>query len=213
MLIALLAPTIETLINQVVTLDPDAKSRLQALDSKIIKIDLTDLKQSIFFVIDDDYILVKDTVEQKPDAELTGNSLAFFNLALSQQQDPLFKGEVLFAGEIQTAQKFQSFFEQLDIDLEEHLSQYTGDIVAHQLFTTGKKFHGWAMNTLDTAKLNLSEYLRFEARATPASIELENFYDEVADLTSDLERLAQRVERLVLRQERLKQESQFSESP
>ncbi len=199
MLIGLLAPTIETVINQVVKLDPDARERLNSLDGKLIKFELTDLNQSVFFKIDDEYILVKDAFEQEANAELKGNSMSFFSLALSEQQDPLFKGEVLFSGEIQTAQKFQKFFEQLDIDWEEHLSKYTGDVVAHELFKAGKSFHGWAMETLNTAKLNMSEYLRFEARATPASIELENFYEDVADLKSDVDRLEQKINRLIAR--------------
>ncbi|NVJ68079.1 MAG: SCP2 sterol-binding domain-containing protein [Gammaproteobacteria bacterium] len=207
MLVTLFTPTIETVINQVIKLDPDAKARLTTLDGKLIKFDLLDLKQSIFFKIDDDYIVVKDastaegSYEQAANAELKGNSLSFFNLALSEQQDPLFKGEVLFAGEIQTAQKFQKFFEQLDIDWEEHLSKYTGDVIAHELFKAGKSFHSWAMETLNTAKLNMSEYLRFEARATPASIELENFYEDVADLKSDVERLEQKISRLIAKRQ------------
>lgn len=197
MLVSLFAPTIEMIVNQVIKLDPDAQERLEKLDGKIIKFELTDLKQSIFFKIDETYILVKEEVEQEPNAELKGNSLSFFNLALSDQQDPLFKGEVLFSGEIQTAQKFQAFFEQLDIDWEEHLSKFTGDVVAHELFKAGKSFHHWATETFDTAQKNMSEYLRFEARATPASIELENFYDDVADLKSDVDRLEQRINRII----------------
>ncbi|MRX28261.1 SCP2 domain-containing protein [Kangiella sp. HZ709] len=201
MLVSLFAPTIETVINQVIKLDPDAKARLFKLDGKLIKFELTDLKQSIYFKIEEDYIIVKEAFnnELKPNAELKGNSLSFFNLALSKQQDPLFKGEVIFSGEIQTAQKFQSFFEQLDIDWEEHLSKYTGDIVAHELFKASKSFQGWAMETLNTAKLNFSEYLKFEARATPATIELENFFDDVADLKSDVERIELKINRLLAR--------------
>ncbi len=201
MLIQLFAPTIETIINQVIKLDPEARERLKSLDGKIIKFELVDLNQAIFFNIDEDYILVKDSVEQEVNAELKGNSLAFFNLALSEQQDPLFKGEVIFSGEIQTAQKFQKFFEQLDIDWEEHLSQYTGDIFAHQLLKSGKSLHSWATNTFDTARQNLSEYLRFEAQVTLASIELENFYEDIADLKSDVERLEQKVNRLTLKRQ------------
>lgn len=201
MLISLLAPTIETVINQVIKLDPDAKERLNALNGKLIKFELTDLQQSVFFKIDESYIVVKESFEETANAELKGNSLSFFNLALSEQQDPLFKGEVLFSGDIQTAQKFQRFFEQLDIDWEEHLSQYTGDVIAHELFKTGKSFHNWAMETLDTAKLNFSEYLRFESRSTPASIELENFYEDVADLKSDVSRLEQKINRLIAKRQ------------
>lgn len=199
MLIELMAPTIETVVNQVIKLDPDASKALLPLDGKVIKFELTDVKQSLYFVIDEERILVKATVDEETNtnAELQGKTLAFFNLIQSEEQTPLFKGDVIFSGEIKTAQKFQNFFESLDIDWEEHLSQYTGDIVAHELFKAGKSFHHWALDTFDTAKQNLSEYLRFEANATPASIELENFYDQVADLKSDVDRLEQRINRMI----------------
>lgn len=200
MLISLLSPTIETLINQVVKLDPMSRERLLKLDQKVIKFELTDLKQQLFFIIDEDYILVKADTDKTIDAELSGSSFAFFKLASQEQgSDSLFKGEVRFAGEIGVAQRFQAFFEQLDIDWEEHLSKFTGDIVAHQAFQSGKKLHNWALDSLNTAKLNFSEYVRFEAKVSPASIELENFYDEVADLRSDVERLELRVNRLLHR--------------
>lgn len=201
MLTELMAPTIETVVNHVIKLDPDASKALLPLDGKVIKFELTDVKQSLYFVIDEERILVKAKVDEetKINAELQGKTLAFFNLVQSEEQTPLFKGEVIFSGEIKTAQKFQSFFESLDIDWEEHISQYTGDIVAHELFKAGKSFHHWALDTFDTAKQNLSEYLRFEANATPASIELENFYEQVADLKSDVERLEQRINKLLTR--------------
>lgn len=197
MILPLFAPTIEMLINQAIRLDPDAQSRLHLLDGKIIKIELTDLKVVFFFVIEDNLILVKPECNEQANAELKGTSSSFFNLALSEKgSDSIFKGEVHFAGEIGTAQNFQNFFKQLNIDWEEHLSQYTGDIVAHQMISSGKKVSDWLQKTVATTQQNLSEYIRFEAKLSPASIELENFYDAIADLKSDSDKLKQKVERL-----------------
>ncbi|ACV27669.1 ubiquinone biosynthesis accessory factor UbiJ [Kangiella koreensis] len=197
MILPLFAPAIEMMINQAIKLDPDAQSRLESLDNKIIKVVLTDLNISFFIVIEDSLILVKPDLNKQPNAELTGSSASFFNLALSEKgSDSIFKGEVHFAGEIGTAQNFQNFFKQLNIDWEEHLSKYTGDIVAHQMVGHGKKVGDWLQKTATTAKQNFSEYIRFEAKLSPASIELENFYDAIADLKSDSDKLKQRVERL-----------------
>lgn len=197
MILPLFAPAIEMMINQTVGLDPDAQSRLQSLNNKIIKVVLTDLNISFFIVIEDSLILVKPDINKQPHAELTGSSASFFNLALNEKgSDSIFKGEVHFAGEIGTAQNFQNFFKQLNIDWEEHLSQYTGDIVAHQMISSGKKISDWLQKTVATTQQNLSEYIRFEAKLSPASIELENFYDAIADLKSDSDKLKQKVERL-----------------
>ena len=197
MILPLFAPAIEMMINQTVRLDPDAQSRLQSLNNKIIKVVLTDLNISFFIVIEDSLILVKPDINKQSNAELTGSSASFFNLALNEKgSDSIFKGEVHFAGEIGTAQNFQNFFKQLNIDWEEHLSQYTGDIVAHQMISSGKKVSDWLQKTVATTQQNLSEYIRFEAKLSPASIELENFYDAIADLKSDSDKLKQKVERL-----------------
>lgn len=200
MILPLFAPAIEMMINQAIKLDPDAQSRLQSLNDKIIKVVLSDLSISLFIVIEDNLILVKPDINKQPNAELSGSSSSFFNLALSEKgSDSIFKGEVHFAGEIGTAQNFQNFFKQLNIDWEEHLSQYTGDIIAHQMISGGKKVGDWFQKTAATAQQNVSEYIRFEAKLSPASIELENFYDDIADLKSDSEKLKQRIERLSLR--------------
>lgn len=197
MMISLLTPPIELLVNQAIKLDPDAHSRLEPLEGKIIKIILTDLNSDFYIVIEDGLILVKAELDKKPNAELKGSAASFFNLAMSEKgSDSIFKGEVHFAGEIGTAQSFQNFFKQLDIDWEEHLSQYTGDILAHQMISSGKKVGDWLQKTVNTAKQNFSEYIRFEAKLSPASIELENFYDAIADLKSDTEKFKQRVARL-----------------
>ena len=197
MMLSLFTPAIEMLINQAVKLDPDAQSRLASLEGKIIKVTLTDINISFYIVIEDRLILVKAEPDKQANAELTGSSSSFFNLALNEKgSDSIFKGEVHFAGEIGTAQNFQNFFKQLDIDWEEHLAKYTGDIVAHQLISGSKTVTGWLQKTVTSAQQNLSEYIRFEAKLSPASIELENFYDAIADLKSDSERLKQKVDRL-----------------
>lgn len=197
MMLSLFTPAIEMIINQAVKLDPDAQLRLASLEGKIIKVTLTDINISFYIVIEDSLILVKAELDKQANAELTGSSSSFFNLALNEKgSDSIFKGEVHFAGEIRTAQNFQNFFKQLDIDWEEHLAKYTGDIVAHQLISGSKTVTSWLQKTVTSAQQNLSEYIRFEAKLSPASIELENFYDAIADLKSDSERLKQKVERL-----------------
>lgn len=196
MLVELFAPTVESVINKVISLDPEATRRLDKLNQKIIAFHFTDVDQKLYFIIDERYILVKAGLEKESNAELSGTLFSFFNLASGDDSDPIFKGEVRFAGEISTAQNFQKLSNQLDIDWEEHLSHYLGDIAAHQLLKGGQALLKWLKSSEHTAKQNASEYLRFEAKAVPASIELENFYDDIADLKSDVDRLAMRIERL-----------------
>ncbi len=195
---ALLARAVDATLNKLLPLDPDAITRLDKLQGKSIHVHLTDWGADLYFLIGEAGIKVSDRFgEEEVDASLSGTSFAFFNMSLAERgEDYLFKGDVRFAGEIGTAQEFQRYFRNLHIDWEEQLARLTGDIIAHQFGRGARELADWVSRTGETLRQNTGEYLQHEARVTPATIELENFFDEVANLKADTERLAQRIARL-----------------
>lgn len=191
------ASALEKIINRVIALDPDVSGKRQKLDQKRVAIELTDWSLTYVFYFTDEKIIVESTKQQDCQVTLKGSSFAFFNMASQENGgDALFKGEVHFEGEIGTAQSFQTFWSSLSIDWEEHLSSYTGDIIAHQAGHLFKKAQQQAKHILQTAKLNTSEYLREEALMTPSVVEVEHFYEQLDDLKSDVNRFSARLQRL-----------------
>jgi ubiquinone biosynthesis protein UbiJ len=108
----------------------------------------------------------------------------------------VFSGEVRIEGDTTIGRRFQELFDKLDIDLEEKLSRFTGDLIAHQIgnvFRTGAR---WTQESIRTFELNLGEFLQEETRDLPAGPEAEIFYRHVDQLRADFDRLNSQIERL-----------------
>ncbi len=191
------AAVLEKAVNKLIALDIDAQEKLKPLLGKRIAIELTDWQLTYVFDISENTINIDTQKETPCQVTLKGTSFAFFNMASTERGgDALFKGEVLFEGEVSTAQSFQKFWQSLNVDWEEELSKYTGDAIAHQVGQTAKKLQREFKRLFSIAQQNVSEYAKEEFRMTPDPIEVETFYDELDDLKSDVNRLQSRIQRL-----------------
>ena len=194
---ALLASALETALNQYLVLDEDVELFLEPLVGKVVAITIEPFDATLYLCPTETRIQVLEQFLGEPDTRITGSLFALGMMGVSSKpMRSVFSGEVKIEGDTRTGRKFQALFEQLDIDLEEKLSHFTGDIVAHkigQFFRGGKR---WTDDALETLKLNITEYIQDEAKDSPVGPELEIFYRQVDEIRSDFDRLAQRVERL-----------------
>ena len=83
-----------------------------------------------------------------------------------------------------------------DIDWEELLSQYLGDIAAHQIGNVVRDVSGWAEEARHTLAQDTVEYLRNEAAILVETREIAEFVDAVDALRSDVDRLEARLQRI-----------------
>ena len=197
------ASALETLINKVCRLDPELNTKLKPLSGKTIAIELTDWRLTYYFFFEShsenssQVVSIQSDANEKPNVKLSGSSFAFFDMAAQERGgDALFKGEVIFEGEVSTAQAFQNFWLSLELDWEEELAKYTGDIVAHQIGSFARSAQSKFAQLWQTSKLNASEYVKEELVLTPAPEEVEQFYDSIDEVISDVNRLAAKVEQL-----------------
>ena len=106
----------------------------------------------------------------------------------------LFKQDLSISGDIDFGQDVRDLFGQIDIDWEEHLSHFTGDIIAHQLanlFTSTLK-NVDEINT--TFQQSLTEYLQEETKCLPCREELNDFFDDVDSMKLRVDRLQARTD-------------------
>jgi ubiquinone biosynthesis protein UbiJ len=98
------------------------------------------------------------------------------------------------------AQEFSHILLNLNIDWEEKLSLYTGDIVANHIFKSLTK----AKNTLSTQRNKVIEMIKNgaieEKKIAAPIIAVTHFCDQVSDLRSDFARLDKRLARLEAKQ-------------
>ncbi|MSP53939.1 MAG: sterol-binding protein [Gammaproteobacteria bacterium] len=193
----LIIATLESAINRYLSLDDNVSSVLAPLVGKVVAITITPFHETIYLCPTADSIQCLDDLPQPADTHLTGSLVAFGLMGLSAKpMNAIFSGEVTIDGDMNTGRKFQDLFAKLDINLEGKLARYTGETVAHNLAEFFRAGKNWSKESLDTFKLNSSEFLQEETRDLPAVPEADIFYAQVDKLRTDFDRLQSRVERL-----------------
>lgn len=196
---ALLSGAVEAALGNYLALDPDCPKLVAPLQGKTIALELEPFGWTLYLCPGGGTVQILQEWLGTVDVTLRGSPAAFARLGLSDNpRGELFGGGVTVTGDRDVARRFQSLFEQLDIDWEEHLSQLTGDLVAYRLANLFKASRNWLKESHRTLRLNVAEYLQEETRDLPAALEAEAFYGDVDRLRADADRLETRVARLPL---------------
>ncbi|EIC30253.1 MULTISPECIES: ubiquinone biosynthesis accessory factor UbiJ [Methylomicrobium] len=192
-----LTVALESALNRYIHLDPDVGELLAPLAGKVIALTVEPFGETVYLCPTESAVQVLDAYPELPDSRISGSLSALSMMGISAKpMRSVFSGEVKIEGDIATGHLFQVLFDRLNIDLEEQLSRFTGDIIAHQIgnfFRTGMR---WTRESIRTFELDLGEFLQEETRDLPAGPEAEIFYRQVDALRADFDRLNSRIERL-----------------
>jgi len=193
----LLTVALESALNRYIRLDLDVGELLAPIAGKVIELTIEPFGETLYLCPTTDAIQVLDAYPGEPDTRITGSlwSLGLMGVSAKPMRS-VFSGEVKIEGDVSTGRKFQALFDKLNIDLEEKLSQVTGDVIAHQIGNLFRAGSRWTRQSLRTFELNLSEFLQEETRDLPAGPEADIFYRHVDELRTDFDRLSCRIERL-----------------
>ena len=190
---------VESAINHYLSLDEDLPLFLAPLAGKVIAVTITPFNETLYLCPSENGIQMLDYYQEEADTTLTGSLAALGLMSLSATPArAFFSGKVTITGDLKIGQTFQNLFEQLDIDLEEQLSHVTGDIIAHQVGNLFRSAYSWHQDTLNTAQLNISEFLQDETQDLPPEPEIAIFAQQVDQLKEDCERIEARIKRLTL---------------
>ncbi|MGZ8164396.1 MAG: ubiquinone biosynthesis accessory factor UbiJ [Methylobacter sp.] len=197
----LLLSALETALNKYLSLDEDSGFFLAPLAGKVIAVTIQPFDETVYLCPTPESIQLLDNIPDQPDTHLIGSVFALGLMGLSSKpMRSIFSGEVKIEGDMTTGRRFQELFAKLDIDLEEKLSHYTGDIIAHQIGQFFRAGQNWAKDSIETFRLNTSEFLQEETRDLPAGPEMDIFYRQVDELRTRFDRLQSRIERLEVTQ-------------
>lgn len=195
-----LCVALETAINQYLRLDPPSIARLAALTGKVIAIELSGSELTIYLAFEPESVRLPADFAGVPDARLRGGPVSLLRSA-SARHTPLAARGIEVSGDVETARRFKSLLDGVDIDWEEHLSRLVGDVIAHQLGNLVRGAWRWGTQAVTTLAQDTSEYLKEESRNLPSRYEVEEFLQQVDTLRADADRLAQRVTRLTVSRE------------
>lgn len=192
---------LEDALNHYLNLDPDTPSRFTALSGKVIAVELEGLGRGIYFAPEPDGVRILAGYAGVPDTTLRGTPWALFRMGRLQSDGraaraALASGEVRISGDIELGQRFKQILDAVEIDWEEHLAGFVGDLLAHKLGNAARAVQGWGRQAADTLGLDFAEYQQEEAHNLPRPDDVRNFIGAVDTLRDDVERLEQRVGRL-----------------
>ncbi len=196
--------TLEQVINRLLDLDPFARQRLARHHGRTIGIHLRGPEINLYFTPDQNgHLLLQSRIEGLPDAVLSGSPLDLLRSSDRQQgARQLFNGNVNISGDSALAHDFGSTLADLDIDWEEQLSRFTGDIIAHQIGNSIRSLAHYGEDSLNRLEQDLGEYLTEESKLLPHPFEVEEFIQEVDLIRDDTERLEARIKHLQQRLEK-----------
>ena len=193
----LLMSALEAALNTYLALDQNRGMFLAPLAGKVIAVIITPFNETIYLCPSADSIQLLDQFPDQPDTYLSGSVFALGLMGLrSKPMRSIFSGEVKIEGDMDTGRKFQELFAKLDINLEQLLARYMGDTVAHNISQFFRAGQDWSKESIETFRLNASEFLQEETRDLPAGPEVDIFYRQIDELRTDFDRLQSRVERL-----------------
>lgn len=205
---------IETALNAWLKLDGESLQKCEALEGKIIRLHITGLDLNLYFLpavsgiqVMSNYhdsavadVQVNDdntSFTGEVDATIHGSPMALMRLSTSENSGAsMLESDVEIDGDMRVAEQFSAILKEVDFDWEELLSKLVGDTVAHQAGQVVRSGTEWFSQSIEAMKLNTSEYLSEESKATPAEAELEYYMDQVDDLRMDSDRLAARVKNI-----------------
>ena len=205
----LLSAGIELGINQLLKLDPQSQLKLKKLAGKQLKVTIREFPWPLLFNFSEQVdVLAEQAVDN---AQLNENGQQYqsadcqIELALEtlpELQDSskisqlIQQKKLLLEGDIQVAQGFSSLIKELDIDWEEQLSHYTGDVLAHQAFSSMKSVFETAQKNMQQFSASLSDSLMQDQGITIPATQLEEFCKQVNELRSATQRLDARLKLL-----------------
>lgn len=197
MLIELALPRIEKLLNTYIKLDPFTFKKLTEISGKNVGISITGIPETIYIKITANGLILTTDIPLIADTHIFGAPFTLLRLLKQASSNELVaKGDIKIQGDLELAQQLQLLFKNMDIDWEEYLSHFTGDISAHQIGLMAKQLSRRANQTLRVSSQNLTEYIQEELRILPPQAEIADFISDVDELRSAVDRLAARVNNL-----------------
>ncbi len=190
---------IESALNSTLRLDPATLNRLSELEGKTFQITCTAPQISLLIQLRGDGIGVQPDTGSMADAQIEGDSSALMQLLIEpNKSDALFNRKLKVSGDTQAASQLQSILSNLEIDWEDKLAQWVGDVAAHEIGQQTRSLLNWGQQTVNSLLQNTEEYLHEEARSMPPRLEVEAFYNDIDTVALAADRMSARIKKLGL---------------
>ena len=191
-----LCSTVEFAVNQALALNINGRNVLSVIEQKTLTILLTELGFPLSFSINENNVLVTSLTERS-DCTIKTSVKTLLELKKEQQITELIKQEKLdVQGDIKVAQLFANIAESLEIDWQSEIAKHIGDIPTYKLSQFGKNLAKKFNFATQQIQADAGEWLVHEKRLVVTSSQINDFSQQVIDITRKTDVISERIQRL-----------------
>ncbi|MDA8786274.1 SCP2 sterol-binding domain-containing protein [Porticoccaceae bacterium] len=189
----------EKIVNATLVHDPASAERLRALEGKVLLVDSSMPPLRIAVEPSATGLMLHSNWQDDADVTVTGTLVSLVAMAINSGEMVSLSGTgVNVSGNLEVLRQLNHILAGLDVDWEAALAELIGDVPAHLLGETirnSAEFRGQAVKRAQSA---LAEVSQEEVRLAPSKNEYEGFVQSVRHLSTDVDRLAVRANKLRL---------------
>lgn len=161
---------------------------ISGLAGKVLAIICHDYPNLTFYcTFEDKQMLIMSSAPDYVDTTIAATLQDFLLFALKQ------RANLQISGDMHLAQDCQRILTNLNIDWEEELSKYTGDVIAYTTMQALRKLRTNSVAAKDSLAQMITEYLQEESGVLPTNYEVNDFMQEVDKLKLMVDRLEAKV--------------------
>jgi ubiquinone biosynthesis protein UbiJ len=188
----ILSQGVEAIINQLLALNPVSQSLLENHQGKVLLLEISDIDQHFYLRFTSEKILLLSVYCDQPNAIIRGTSFSF----LKQLKLTGFAQELSIQGDVEFAQDIQHLIKNFNFHSEDYLSFLAGDVMTHNLTQIRQKIKNSSETIKKRSLEDMIEYIQEEQHFVPTKEEVEDFYEDVAQLGHSIDVLEARWNRL-----------------
>jgi ubiquinone biosynthesis protein UbiJ len=169
--------------------DSIPKDFLLNIDKKIIKIRFLDITHEIFVNIDCNTITLSESSDNH-DVEISATLMDFILFIITKGSDK-FASKIKINGDIETANKFNSFISDSD-KLREIISNIVGERIFIRIESILNNTQSIVNGLVKNLEYDLKDLLIYDLDILPSKKEVDKYINDVDDLKSRTEKLFQK---------------------
>ncbi|APG06366.1 sterol-binding protein [Luteibacter rhizovicinus DSM 16549] len=185
----------EAALNRAVDLDPDTRSRLDALDGRSVQVHLSGPELALRISVQKGRLRVGPP-EEGGSLRVTASPGSLLAMAIRRDDDGVAPGKVDIAGDAELARRLEKLTRHYAPDVEEAFAKTFGDTVGVPLAKAFRDAFAHARETVSHLTEDGADWLRDEGRVAVAPGEADAFLDGVDDVRERTERAEARLARL-----------------
>jgi ubiquinone biosynthesis protein UbiJ len=196
--VALFENMLTAIASRLLALDAETSAHLTRLNDRAIALCVRDRDWKIFAVVSDSKVTFSRNFAGDVDVSMLGQLTDYIALVKANKGgESLAAGRIEITGDLAVAQDVQAVLDGLELDFDEMLSRFVGDVMAHQIGRVVRGAGRSAKGALGKCESDLGDYLAHELRAVPVREDVEALRRSILVLTEDVDRAQARLRKLL----------------